>query len=312
MLNGDSSLNVSTLIQPFNVLTNHAQMAQLALQQQNGGMPVMMSNGGGLGSEEPGEKKKRKKRAYKQRDPNAPKRPLTAYFRYLGENRAGIQQEIADNPDLFQTPGKPGDISRIATDRWNNLTKDQQEPYRQAYQAALKDYEKDVTEYKNSGGKVEDSQINDETHIDMDADAEEETPAKAAAEKESEDENTSSEDESDEEEERPAPPPPPPAKTPKSALKKGKQSNVQPAAAPVFSSLNAQERDPAPSSSPSHKRKAGSEEEKSRKKRGAKSKEVVEESPPPAPATVVAPPPSSPEAPASKKKKKDKKRKSNA
>ena len=83
----------------------------------------MVPNGGQGASEEPPDgKKKRKKRAYKARDPNAPKRPLTAYFRFLGENRGAIAAEIQANPEMFAASGKPGDISRVATDRWNALT----------------------------------------------------------------------------------------------------------------------------------------------------------------------------------------------
>ena len=113
---------------------------------------MIVANGAPAASEEPVDgKKKRKKRAYKPRDPNAPKRPLTAYFRFLGENRGTIAKEIQDDPERFANSGKPGDISRIATERWNALTKDEQEPYRAAYQAALKEYEKEVEKYKASG-----------------------------------------------------------------------------------------------------------------------------------------------------------------
>ncbi len=66
---------------------NPAQMASMALQQ-NGGMvqPDVKT--------EEADGKKRKKRAYKARDPNAPKRPLTAYFRYLGDMRHSKSETI--------------------------------------------------------------------------------------------------------------------------------------------------------------------------------------------------------------------------
>ena len=275
------------------------------------------------GSEEPDGKKKRKKRNYKQRDPNAPKRPLTAYFRYLGENRGAIQQEIQSNPDLYQTPGKPGDISRIATDRWNALSKEQQEPYRKAYQDALKDYEKEVAEYKANGNKVGDTTMIEDTNLDASHVEDEATPAKVTTEKVDDDDDDSSSDSSSSEssdEEEEAPPPPPPQKTPKSAMKKGKQAAAANAvnAPQTFSSLGPVETAAVSASSPSRKRKAGNEEDTAtaaaRKKRGGRSAGEAASSPPaPTPAPVApmaaASPEAAPASDASKKKKKDKKRK---
>ena len=309
-------------------------------------MPMMVPNGGaiaeGVKSEEPmeGGKKKRKKRAYKPRDPNAPKRPLTAYFRYLGEARPTIQAEINTNPELHKTTGKPGDISRIATDRWNALTAEQQQPYKEAYQAELKDYEKAIAAYKAMGGQVDETTMMTLDGAEAEAAA---TPAavmapaaeKAAEEEEDDDDDDTTSDDDDEEEEEVAPPPPPqpPKATPKkSALKKGgKASAVQPApapavstATPIFSSINNEaaagvpntSSDPAKSSSPTRKRKGAdatvAEGESGRKKRTRKSnaaEEVVagaDEAPAPAP---VAPMASSPDvADTTGKKKKDKKK----
>ena len=299
-------------------------MAQLALQQ-NGGIPGIIPNGAGavpeIKSEEPEGKKKRKKRAYKQRDPNAPKRPLTAYFRYLGETRPAIQLEISNNPELYKTTGKPGDISRIATDRWNALTPDQQQPYKEAYQEELKDYEKAIAKYKAAGGNVEDLTQVDITEVT----GLEATPAgeKAVTAAPEEKDDTSSESSSSSEDEEVAAPPPPPKSTPKkSALKKGKKSDVQPASStPMFSSINeaaaAPSSEPAKSSSPSKKRKGGGEEEGGRKKRGRQSKadeEIIAsaEAAPVAPMMASSPEVASTPAEAGKKKKDKKKRKSGA
>ena len=327
VLRGDASLDVSYLVQPFGVMQQPQQMmAQMALQHPNGGAPgaaiaPMLQNGqpdlATVEVEEDG-KKKRKKRAYKPRDPNAPKRPLTAYFRYLGEMRPRIQQEMAANPDQFAASGKPGDIAKVATDRWNALTQDQQAPYKAAYQSELKNYEIAIAAYKAAGGAVDESTV-DTPAVAAAAGAEKPVvPAVAAvAEKEDSDD---SDDSTDDEEEAAAPPPPPPATTPKkSAMKKGRQT-AQPASAtiptPVFNTVNdtaasAQLQEEAKSSSPSKKRKAAesTETDASKKKRGRKSKaDEVVAAPDPAPA---APPASSPptESSSGKKPKKDKKKK---
>lgn len=312
MLNGDASLNVGHLMQPFHSLTNHAYMAQLALQQ-NGNMPQIPQQALEAGGEELNGNKtqKRARRAYKARDPNAPKRPLTAYFRYLGEQRAQIAQEFKDNPELAANGSKPGDISKIATERWNALSHEQQQPYRDAYQQALQEHTAAMAKYKGETGNPEDVDATDVTmNEDEDAEADAEVGAKRAKTEavetsEVEDDSTSSEDTSsseDEEEDEPAPPPPPPAaKTPKSAMKRKKASDATPAPAPTFNSINPKKE--VPSSSPERKRKTSSTENevetgKSKKsKKSAIARETEAQASSPAPVA------------SSKKSKKDKKEK---
>lgn len=265
VLAGDASLatlDVSMLQQPFHGIAA-PQLAQLALahQQQDGQAPATAA---------PVEADGKKKRNYKPRDPNAPKRPLTAYFRYLQEQRGPLAQQMAKDSN---GPGKPGDISKAATERWKAMSEEDQAPYKEAYQRALKDYDREVAAYKaaNGEGVVEEAQAN------------------GAAEKEGEASDTESES-SSEEEAAPAMPPPPPKvaspeakKTPKSAMKKTKK-DAKPAedvpATPQFSSINPTVPVPAPSSSqrksssPELKRKAAAEtgEEGTKKKRGRKTK----------------------------------------
>ena len=65
----------------------------------------------------------KKKKAKKERDPNAPKRPLTAYFLYAQHARKIIREDLgADNIDL-----KPGDIATEATRRWHAMSLEEQE-----------------------------------------------------------------------------------------------------------------------------------------------------------------------------------------
>jgi hypothetical protein len=98
--------------------------------------------------------KKKEKRPYKARDPNAPKRPLTAYFRYLREVRPFIAQEVAKSPPSEGT--KAGDISKIATERWRAMTEAQRKPYHQAYQGEMGAYDEATKAYKAAGGNIDD------------------------------------------------------------------------------------------------------------------------------------------------------------
>jgi len=282
VLAGDSSLNVSYLTQPFDQLANTAQLAQQVLHaaptsvvpQGNGAI----STAGADVATTPGTEVK-KKRKYKQRDPNAPKRPLTAYFRYLQEQRGPLSAELA--AAAGGTPQKPGDLSKEATERWNKLTKDEQQPYRDAYQRALKDYEREVEKYKANGGLLQEGEGKSEPKV---ATASAVTSpaivaaAQSEADDESEDEDESSSEESsdDEEEVAPPPPPPPPAQKPHKT-KKGKFSSLGNAVASAPAA-------PSGSTSPERKRKTAAtaasdtpapEDGEGKKKRGRKTATVV-------------------------------------
>ena len=335
IINGDGALNASILIGPFNEITQTAQ--QVALQalsaQGNGSIdPQLLQNGQAGQATENGEgegdgKKKRKKRAYKKRDPDAPKRPLTAYFRYLGEVRPKIMEEVKANPGKFEEAGKPGDISKIATKRWNLLTAEQQEPYKKAYRDGLQEYEEKVKEYKlRTGQEVEDSKgDHDATEMGPDGDAEgggeeedeeededdqpQQVQNKASAGGKDDDSDESSSSDSDAEgesdEEVPAKAAPQPKKaapTPKSAMKKGGKQ------AQTFSSVP---ESPAKEASPAKKRKAAAEPEESAKSSKKKSRKSTvtagaDPVPSPAPAAAESSPPATEKS--SKKSKKDKKK----
>jgi hypothetical protein len=288
ILSGDASLaslDVSMLQQPFNDLAA-PQLAQLALayqQSESNGAPVAEVDG-------------KKKRNYKPRDPNAPKRPLTAYFRYLQEQRGPAAEEMAKSAN---GPGKPGDISKAVTERWKAMSEEEHAPYKEAYQRAL-------ATYKST------------------AEAETEGQANGAAEK-AEDSDSESESSTDDEEESDAktvmPPPPPKVaspevkKTPKSAMKKKKDAKAAEdvPATPQFSSINPSVPIPSSqrkSSSPELKRKASADagEDGAKKKRGRKTNKQKE-----AEAAEAAEIASTPVVPASDvgsdKPKKDKKKK---
>jgi hypothetical protein len=295
ILSGDASLaslDVSMLQQPFNDLAA-PQLAQLALAYQQS------ESNGALIAEVDG----KKKRNYKPRDPNAPKRPLTAYFRYLQEQRGPAAEEMAKSAN---GPGKPGDISKAVTERWKAMSEEEHAPYKEAYQRALKDYEREVATYKST------------------AEAETEGQANGAAEK-AEDSDSESESSTDDEEEsdaKPVMPPPPPKvaspevkKTPKSAMKKKKDAKAAEdvPATPQFSSINPSVPIPSSqrkSSSPELKRKASADagEDGAKKRRGRKTNKQKE-----AEAAEAAEIASTPVVPASDvgsdKPKKDKKKK---
>jgi len=76
--------------------------------------------GQNIKDEDVDEKPKRKPRTVKPKDPNAPKRPLTAYLLYLEEMRPIIQQDLGEGQ-------RRGDISAEGTKRWHQLTSGEQQ-----------------------------------------------------------------------------------------------------------------------------------------------------------------------------------------
>ncbi|KAK3055189.1 hypothetical protein LTR09_003742 [Extremus antarcticus] len=305
VLNGDATLNPGLMMSAFGGMgggyNNPAQMASMALQHNGGMMPEVKS-------EEP-DPKKRTKRPYKPRDPNAPKRPLTAYFRYLGEVRPEITAEVQSDPEKYKDMvGQAGDITKIATARWTQLSEDEKLPYKQAYRDELVDYTRKADLYKNKDG--ENGEVKNEPVVvgadEVDAPGEDD-----------EDANDSSSDDSadtaSDEEEEEAPAPPPKAATPKkSSMKKTKTPATTAAAPPLstqqsFSSIPAQgfssvNTAAAPPSSPTRKRKGdASEETEESSKRTRKSKKTVTAAADPvAPVAQMAAPP----APVKKERKK--------
>jgi hypothetical protein len=287
VLSGESSFDISQLLQPFQGAAGAAQVAEHAIQHsQLHVTPHIDANGN------PVDPKKRQKRPYKPRDPNAPKRPLTAYFRFLREVRPVIAAEISNNPPSDGT--KAGDISKIATEQWKALGDARRKIYHDAYKSELTAYEDAVKAYKAAGGNLEDAPVAEE-EVDLP------TPElKAAAVEEEEDdddeeeesssgeEESSSEEESEEEEEAPARPPPPPAKSAKgvtqeAAKKTHKVKKTKAGAdvsAPSSSAINPnidpqlQAAPPAPMApTPSKKRKAATDDASlEKKKKGRVSK----------------------------------------
>lgn len=77
----------------------------------------------------------------KQKDPNRPKRPLTAFMCYSGARRGQIRTE---QPELSMI-----EISKMIGDEWKNLSLEKKQPYHdkagvahEAYRIAKEKYEK--------------------------------------------------------------------------------------------------------------------------------------------------------------------------
>ncbi|EGV60164.1 Non-histone chromosomal protein 6 [Yamadazyma tenuis] len=86
----------------------------------------------------------RKKAVRKKKDPDAPKRSLSAYMFFANDNRDIVR---AENPGIAF-----GQVGRLLGERWKALTADEKIPYEKKANDDKKRYEKQKAEYakKNS------------------------------------------------------------------------------------------------------------------------------------------------------------------
>ncbi|KAG2228050.1 hypothetical protein INT45_012074 [Circinella minor] len=80
---------------------------------------------------------KRSKRGKK--DPNAPKRGLSAYMFFSQAQRTNVQQE---NPDAAF-----GQIGKILGERWKSMSEDDKQPYKDKAEADKKRYEAEKAKF---------------------------------------------------------------------------------------------------------------------------------------------------------------------
>ncbi|WPH04919.1 Hypothetical protein R9X50_00781600 [Acrodontium crateriforme] len=279
VLAGEGTLNIAHLSQPFHQLTATVQ------QVLQGAAPLAVATPAADPTEEPAEDGKKKKRNYKPRDPNAPKRPLTAYFQFLKVHRPQVAADmLAANGGVA---AKPGDISTEATNRWNQLDDKQKQVWKDMYNEEMSGYEERSRAYKISIGAPLDE--DDPVKMEKKAIAKAKRDAKKAeasagsaiadAAPAGDDDSSDSDSSSDEDEDIDEPVAPPPKATP-AAVKKTPKSAIKKAVPPTpqFSSINNNATTTAtpsaavPTSSPERKRKvAAASVEGEPKKRGRKS-----------------------------------------
>ncbi|KAL3234946.1 hypothetical protein RNJ44_02734 [Nakaseomyces bracarensis] len=81
----------------------------------------------------------RRKTTRRKKDPNAPKRALSAYMFFANENRDIVRSE---NPDVTF-----GQIGRLLGERWKALTAEDKQPYEAKAEADKKRYESEKELY---------------------------------------------------------------------------------------------------------------------------------------------------------------------
>merc|ERR1711957_160259 len=84
------------------------------------------------------------KRARKERDPNKPKKPMTGYWLWLGENRAALTKELGT--------GKGSEVAKLGGEKWRALPEKEKAPIEKKAAALKAEYDKAMVEYKKTAG----------------------------------------------------------------------------------------------------------------------------------------------------------------
>lgn len=79
---------------------------------------------------------------YKNKDPNRPKRPMSAYFLWLADFRERMKDKIPENKELLRSAGE----------HWKQLTEVEKAPYERRAEEERRKYEVAMREYSQGGG----------------------------------------------------------------------------------------------------------------------------------------------------------------
>ncbi|CAK4151785.1 unnamed protein product [Aphanomyces euteiches] len=103
-----------------------------------------------------------------KKDPNAPKRPLSAYFFFCQEHRAAIREK---NPSKSIT-----EIAPLLAEQWRSLPEKKRAKYNKMASDAKANYQVEVAKYKNGGSAAhdDDEEVEDEVEEEAQEDEEEE------------------------------------------------------------------------------------------------------------------------------------------
>ncbi|RLV90196.1 Transcriptional regulator HMO1 [Spathaspora sp. JA1] len=128
------NLALKTIAQTGDIVNGHKELAEIAAAAAAAKEAAALA-------EIP---KKKKKKA--QRDPNAPKKPLTMYFAFSFHTRKEIAEE-RKRKGLSSLSAI--DMNSLVKDRWNEITDKEKQEWQQKYRDQLKVYNVEKEKYKS-------------------------------------------------------------------------------------------------------------------------------------------------------------------
>lgn len=86
----------------------------------------------------------------RKKDPNAPKRGLSAYMFFANDQRDKVRE---DNPGI-----KFGEVGKLLGEKWKELSAKEKEPYEKKAKADKERYEREKVEYAGGAGDDDDEE----------------------------------------------------------------------------------------------------------------------------------------------------------
>merc|ERR1719401_3276215 len=136
----------------------YEQKAEKLKKEYDAAMEKFKADGGVAGKRRAekaaAKKEKGAKRAKKEKDPNKPKKPQTAYWLWLGENRAALTKEVG--------AGNVTKVAKLGGERWKALPEKEKAPFEKKAVTLKAEYDKAMVEYKKTAGDAADDDDDDE------------------------------------------------------------------------------------------------------------------------------------------------------
>lgn len=109
----------------------------------------------------PGSGKGKKGAKKRKKDPNAPKRPQTAFFVFSTKHREEVKKELGEGVRV-------GDIAKRLGEKWKELTDEDKTEYNEEAARQKVDYDKAMEEYRNGAKKAKQDSEEEKSEPDQD------------------------------------------------------------------------------------------------------------------------------------------------
>ncbi|KAF2476146.1 uncharacterized protein BDR25DRAFT_90932 [Lindgomyces ingoldianus] len=176
ILAGDSGAVAETLQLPPHISTSVNAIAEAAAQATKGAPVAVVAEGG----------KRKRKREKKERDPNAPKKPLTAAFLYAQVARPIVRKDLESSLGPNEKL-EPNAVNLEVTKRWNEMPEEDKEKWKASYRDSMEKFKEEMKTYTaqtnaDAAALHDEEEASDEAEVGaLDSDASEDSDGEAAA-----------------------------------------------------------------------------------------------------------------------------------
>merc|ERR1719232_2255672 len=115
-------------------------------------MEEYKAQGGVVGKRRQDKKDAKDGKKSRRTDPNRPKKPATAYWIWLAENRPSLQEEVGNNASK---------VTKLGGERWRAMSENDKKSFEARAVVLKAEYSKAMEEYRRNHGAVMDEEHED-------------------------------------------------------------------------------------------------------------------------------------------------------